>query len=173
MNHIENTVSALKEKFGNSILRVVEFRGETTVGVKRSAVIEVLQFLKDTPELNYTFLADLTACDNLPAEPRFVVVYQLREMRGYTSIRIECPLPGQETELPTATGVFINANWYERELFDLFGLTFTGHPDLRRILMPDDWQGHPLRKDYPVGCEEVQFTFNFDDIDNRKPYAKR
>jgi NADH-quinone oxidoreductase subunit C len=102
-----------------------------------------------------------------------VGVYQLRELKGNTSIRIECPLPDQETELPTATGVFVNANWYERELFDLFGLTFTGHPDLRRIVMPDDWQGYPLRKDHPVGCEEVQFTFNYDDIDRRKPYAKR
>jgi len=173
MNPTEKTVSSLKEKFGSSILGVVEFRGETTVAVKRNALIEILKFLKDTPDLNYTFLADLTARDNLPAEPRFVGVYQLRELQGNTSIRIECPLPDQETELPTATGVFINANWYEREVFDLFGLTFTGHPDLRRIVMPDDWQGYPLRKDHPVGCEEVQFTFNYDDIDRRKPYAKR
>jgi NADH-quinone oxidoreductase subunit C len=173
MNHIKKTVANLKEKFGSSILRVAEFRGETTVAVKRGTLVEALQFLKDSPDLHYNFLADLTARDNLPAEPRFVVVYQLREMQGYTSIRIECPLPGQETELPTLTGVFVNANWYERELFDLFGLTFTGHPDLRRILMPDDWQGYPLRKDYPVGCEEVQFTFNFDDVDNQKHYAKR
>jgi NADH-quinone oxidoreductase subunit C len=173
MNHIEKTVATLKEKFGSSILRVAEFRGETTVAVKRGTLVEVLQFLKDSPDLHYAFLADLTARDNLPAEPRFVVVYQLRELQSNTSIRIECPLPGQETEIPTLTGVFVNANWYERELFDLFGLTFTGHPDLRRILMPDDWQGYPLRKDYPVGCEEVQFTFNFDDVDNQKHYAKR
>jgi len=172
MNHIEKTIAILKEKFGSSLLRVAEFRGETTVAVKRSALIDILRFLKDTPDLNYAFLADLTARDNLPAEPRFVVVYQLRELQSNTSLRIACPLPGQETELPTATTVFINANWYERELFDLFGLTFAGHPDLRRIVMPDDWQGYPLRKDYPVGCEEVQFTFNFDDIDRRKPYAK-
>ena len=172
MNHIEKTVAALKERFGNSILRVAEFRGETTVAVRRSALTEVLHFLKDTPELNYTFLVDLTARDDLPAEPRFTVVYQLRELQGNTPLRIECPLPGQETELPTVTGVFINANWYEREVFDLFGLIFTGHPDLRRIVNPDNWQGYPLRKDYPVGCEEVQYTFNFDDIDSRKPYAK-
>jgi NADH-quinone oxidoreductase subunit C len=172
MNPIEKTIAALKEKFTSAILHVEAFRGETTVVVKRSAIVELLQFLKDTPDLNFNFLADLTARDNLPAEPRFVVVYQLRELQGNTSLRVECPLPGQETELPTVTGVFVNANWYEREVFDLFGLTFTGHPDLRRIVMPDDWQGHPLRKDYPVGCEEVQFTFNFDDIDHRKPYAK-
>jgi NADH-quinone oxidoreductase subunit C len=172
MDHIEKTVAALKEKFAGSILQVADFRSETTIVVKRSAVIAVLQFLKNTPDLNFAFLADLTARDNLPAEPRFVVVYQLREMLSYTSIRIECPLPGQETELPSATGVYINANWYEREIYDLFGVTFTGHPDLRRILTAEGWQGYPLRKDHPVGCEEVQFTFNFDDIDSRKPYAK-
>jgi len=168
----EQTIASLKQKFGSSILSVAEFRGESTVAVKRSALIEILQYLKDTPELNYAFLADLTARDNLPAEPRFVVVFQLRELKGNASLRVECPLPGQEAELPTATGVFVNANWYEREVFDLFGITFAGHPDLRRIVMPDDWQGYPLRKDHPVGCEEVQFTFNFDDIDRRKPYAK-
>jgi NADH-quinone oxidoreductase subunit C len=172
MNHLEKTVAALKEKFGSALLRVEAFRGETTVVVKRNVVVELLQFLKDTPDLNYNFLADLTARDNLPAEPRFVMVYQLRELQSNTSLRVECPLPSPETEIPSVTGVFINANWYEREVFDLFGITFAGHPDLRRILMPDDWQGHPLRKDYPVGCEEVQFTFNFDDIDRQKPYAK-
>ena len=173
MTLIEKSVAALKQKFGSAILRVDEFRGETTVTVGRSAVVEVLRFLKDTPELNYSFLVDLTARDDLPAEPRFTVVYQLRELPGNTSLRVECPLPGQETELPTVTEVFVNANWFEREVYDLFGLVFTGHPDLRRIMMPNDWQGHPLRKDYPVGYEEVQYTFNFDDIDRRKPYAKR
>ncbi len=173
MNLIEKSATALKQKFGSAILRVDEFRGETTVTVNRSAVVEALRFLKHAPELNYSFLVDLTARDDLPAEPRFTVVYQLRELQGNTSLRVECPLPGQETELPTVTEVFINANWFEREVFDLFGLVFTGHPDLRRIMMPDDWQGHPLRKDYALGYEEVQYTFNFDDIDRRKPYAKR
>jgi NADH-quinone oxidoreductase subunit C len=68
--------------------------------------------------------------------------------------------------------VFKNANWHEREVYDMFGVQFEGHSDMRRILMPEDWEGHPLRKDYPLGYEEVQFTFNFDEIDRRKPYAK-
>jgi NADH-quinone oxidoreductase subunit C len=167
---IDKTVAALKAKFGSAVVQVDEFRGDTTVTVRREAVVVVLRFLKETPDLRYTFLVGLTAYDDYPAEPRFNVVYLLREMQGYTHLRLKCRLLGSDPVMPTATGVFLNANWHERELFDLFGLTFTGHPDLRRILMPDDWHGHPLRKDYPQGYEEVEFTFNFDDIDNKKVY---
>jgi NADH-quinone oxidoreductase subunit C len=74
--------------------------------------------------------------------------------------------------MPSLTGVYLNANWFERELWDMFGIHSEGHPDLRRIIMPADWVGHPLRKDYPLGYEEVQFTFNYEDIDLRKPYAR-
>ncbi len=171
MSQTENTRLALQAKFGPAVEAVAEFRGETTVTVSRRALLDVLRFLKETPDLGYTFLATLTARDDYPSEPRFQVVYQLRDMRSYTSLRVKCPLPGADPVLPTATGVFVNAGWYERELYDLFGFTFTGHPDLRRLLMPDDWQGHPLRKDYPLGCEEVQYTFNFDEIDGQKHYA--
>jgi NADH-quinone oxidoreductase subunit C len=81
-------------------------------------------------------------------------------------------VPGINPSLPTVTGIFKNAIWREREIWDLFGIKFENHPDLRRILMPADWEGHPLRKDYPLGYEEPQFTFNFEEIDLRKPYAK-
>jgi NADH-quinone oxidoreductase subunit C len=122
--------------------------------------------------LRYTFLANLTAFDDWPEEPRFNVIYQLREMSLPADFRVQVRVPGDAPELPTATGVYLNANWHEREVYDMFGLTFTGHPDLRRILMPSDWQGHPLRKDYPLGYEEVEFTFNFKEIEKKKPYAK-
>ena len=172
MLHTEKTVAALKEKFGGAIREVVEFRGETTVVVGEAALIDALRFLKETPDLRYTFLADLTASDDWPEEPRFKVVYQLREMSQLVNLRVKCAVPGDSPELPTATGVFRNANWYEREVFDMFGITFQGHSDLRRVLMPHDWEGHPLRKDYPLGYEEVEFTFNFDEIEKKKPYAK-
>ena len=172
MTHIEKTVAALKEKFGDAIEQVVEFRGETTVIVKRDVVIEVLRGLKESPDLHYTFLANLTAYDDWPEEPRFKVIYQLREMSGPVNLRVKTYVHGDEAQLPTASGVYLNANWHEREVYDMFGITFTGHPDLRRILMPADWEGHPLRKDYPLGYEEVEFTFNFDEIEKKKPYAK-
>lgn len=172
MSHIDKTIAALRARFGEAVSGVVEFRGETTVTVARDAIVEVLRFLKESPELGFTFLADLTAYDDLPREPRFYVVYQLRNLEKLVSLRVKCALPGDDPRLPSVTGVHRNANWPERELFDMFGITIEGHPDLRRILMPADWVGHPLRKDYPLGYEEVQFTFNFDEIDRKKPYAK-
>jgi len=172
MNHIEKTVAALKDKFGDAVEQVVEFRGETTAVVRREAVLEALRFLKESPDLRYTFLANLTAYDDWPDEPRFKVIYQLRNMTLPADFRLKCPVAGDDPQMPTATGVFLNANWHEREVFDMFGIKFNGHPDLRRILMPADWEGHPLRKDYPLGYEEVEFTFNFDEIEKKKPYAK-
>jgi NADH-quinone oxidoreductase subunit C len=87
-------------------------------------------------------------------------------------IGLRVALDGNAPTMPSITGIYANANWFERELWDMFGIHFDGHPDLRRIVMPYDWVGHPLRKDYPLGYEEVQFSFNFDEIDVRKPYAK-
>ncbi len=172
MTHAEKTVAALKGKFGEAIEQVVQFRGETSVLVRADGVIDVLRFLKESPDLRYTFLANLTAFDDWPEEPRFNVVYQLREMSLPADFRVRVQVPGNAPELPTAAGMYLNANWHEREVYDMFGVTFTGHPDLRRILMPADWQGHPLRKDYPLGYEEVEFTFNFDEIEKKKPYAR-
>ena len=170
MSHLETTLAALKDKFPEALESVVEFRGETTVLIRADANVAVLRFLKET--LGYNFLADLTAYDDWPAEPRFKVVYQLRNLLGPVSVRVKCAVSGEAPVLASVTDIYPGANWQERELFDMFGLQITGHPDLRRILMPADWQGHPLRKDYPLGYEEVQFTFNFDEIDKKKPYAK-
>jgi NADH-quinone oxidoreductase subunit C len=172
MSYVENAVAALRAQFGEAIAAVVEFRGETTVTVAKDSIVEVLRFLKESPELGFTFLADLTAYDDWPREPRFCAVYQLRDLAHSAALRVKCPVPSDDLQLPSVTGVHRNANWQERELFDMFGLQITGHPDLRRILMPADWEGHPLRKDHPLGYEEVQFTFNFDEIDKKKPYAK-
>jgi NADH-quinone oxidoreductase subunit C len=105
-------------------------------------------------------------------EPRFHVVYQFNSYSKHIRITVRVPLDGNEPVMDTVTGVYPNANWLERELWDMFGIRFEGHPDLRRILMPFDWEGHPLRKDYPLGYEEVQFTFNYDEIDQRKPRPK-
>ncbi len=170
MTHIQDTVAALKEKFGEAIQSVAEFRGETTVQVGRASLVEALRFLKESQ--GFTFLADLTAYDDWPEEPRFKVVYQLRELTRPTNLRLRCAVPGDDATLPTVTGVHVNANWCEREVLDMFGVKFEGHPDPRRLLMPSDWEGHPLRKDYPLGYEEVEFSFNFDEVEKKKPYAK-
>lgn len=177
MTHIQDTLAALQAKFGapaagGALEAVVEFRGETTVVVARSVLLDALKFLKETPELGFTFLAYLSAWDDWPQEPRFNVIYQLREMTRPSTLRVKVLVPGDDPVLPTVTGLYRNADWHERELFDMFGLKITGHPDLRRILMPADWEGHPLRRDYPLGYEEVEYTFNFEEIEKKKPYAQ-
>ena len=98
----------------------------------------------------YQFLSDVTAVDWYPTEPRFEVVYHLRCYERKERLRLKCRLPADAPEIESVTGVWGAANWYEREVFDLCGIRFASHPDLRRILMPEDWEGHPLRKDYPV-----------------------
>ena len=100
------------------------------------------------------------------------MIYQLYSIEKHIRIGLRVPVSGVSPGLPTLVGLFANANWREREIWDMFGIRFEGHPDLRRILTPHDWQGHPLRKDYPLGYEEVQFTFNAEEIDRDKPYAK-
>jgi NADH-quinone oxidoreductase subunit C len=142
-------VVKLKETFSASIIDVVEFRGEVTVTVAKNAIMEIFSFLKLS--LQYNLLTDLTAVDYLgKKEERFMMVYQLYSIPNKDRLRIKTPVSEAECTVPTATTVWKTANWLEREVFDLFGITFNGHPDLRRILMTDDWVGHPLRKDYPL-----------------------
>jgi NADH-quinone oxidoreductase subunit C len=142
-------VLKLKEKFAASIIDVVEFRGEVTVTVAKDAIIEILAFLKQS--LQYNQLTDLTAVDYLDKKSeRFMVVYLLLSIPNKDRLRIKTAVSETVASIPTATQVWATANWLEREVFDLFGITFDGHPDLRRILMADDWEGHPLRKDYPL-----------------------
>ncbi|MEI7818332.1 MAG: NADH-quinone oxidoreductase subunit C [Desulfuromonadales bacterium] len=142
-------VLKLKETFAASIIDVVEFRGEVTVTVAKDAIIDVLSFLKLS--LQYNLLTDLTAVDYLgKKEERFMMVYLLYSIPNKDRLRIKTAVTESECKIPTATTIWKTANWLEREVFDLFGITFEGHPDLRRILMTDDWVGHPLRKDYPL-----------------------
>jgi NADH-quinone oxidoreductase subunit C len=110
----------------------------------------VIDYLAKEPSLGFTFLSDITVVDRFPLEPRFEVNYQLLSIEGKQRIRLRVKLAGKEPSMPSITPLFPTANWHEREIFDLFGIRFEGHPDLKRILMPDDWEGHPLRKDYPT-----------------------
>jgi NADH-quinone oxidoreductase subunit C len=124
-------------------------------------------------ELGFELLSTMTAVDYWPEqEPRFHLVYQLTSLSKHLLLTLRVPVKGINPVLPTISAIYSNANWREREIWDMFGIKFEGHPDLRRILMPADWEGHPLRKDYPLGYEEPQFTFNYEEINLRKPYAK-
>ncbi len=117
-------------------------------------------------------MSDVSGVDYYPDEPRFGLSYHLYSMLYNRSLRLKIYLPGNDPTAPSVTPVYPAANWQEREYFDLLGITFKGHPDMRRILMPDEWNGHPLRKDYPLGYETVQFSFNYDEISKYKPFAK-
>ena len=127
-----------------------EFRGELTIAVRPLLLRPALEFLKRDPELSFDFLADLTCVDRYPVEPRFEVIYHLRSMNSGQRLRIKAPLAGDAARIDSVVGLWPGAEMLECEVYDLFGVHFTGHPNLRRLLMPDDWEGHPLRKDYPV-----------------------
>jgi NADH-quinone oxidoreductase subunit C len=172
MSDVQTAVERIQAQFPDAAQEVVEFRGETTLIVDRDALVEICTFARDTEELEFDRLSDLSGMDYWPDEPRFAVNYQLYSLERSTDLRLKVYVPGDDPVLPTVTGVWPVANWWEREVIDMFGLTFTGHPDPRRILLPFDWTGHPLRKDYPLGYEEVQFSFNVKRIDDQKPYAK-
>jgi NADH-quinone oxidoreductase subunit C len=165
-------IEILKAAFGDAIQDAQFFRDEVTIIVDGERIVEVCRACRDTKGLEYNFLSDVTGIDYYPQEPRFGVAYHLYSMLHNRSLRLKVVLPGDAPTVPSVTDVYPVANWPEREIYDLLGVTFTGHPDLRRILMPDNWEGHPLRKDYPLGYETVQFSFNFDEVDKHKPYAK-
>ena len=147
--------------------QVEVFRGETTVQIMPEQIIEVCRLLSESED--FQTLVDETAVDYWPQEnPRFHMVYQIRSVTTNQILSLRVPLDGNEPVLPSIVSIYPNADYYERELWDMFGIRFAGHPDLRRILMPHDWVGHPLRKDYPLGYEEPQFTFNYEQVQVRK-----
>ena len=167
-----NPVDMARGSLGNTVQDVIEFRGELTIVVDPAKIVDVCLFFRDTEGLEYNFLSDVTAVDYYPEEPRFAMCYHLYSMIYNRRLRLKAYLPADNPRLPSITTVWDAANFQEREAFDMMGITFEGHPDLRRILMPVDWEGHPQRKDYPLGYEPVQFTFNFEEINRLKPYAK-
>jgi NADH-quinone oxidoreductase subunit C len=164
---LEPVVAQLEKEFGVS---ASEYRGDVSLVIPGEKIVEACQKARS---LGFELLSALTAVDYWPQEtPRFYVIYQFTSVSANLVLRLRVPVPGINPSLPTVSHLYRGANWRERELWDMFGIKFQGHPDLRRILMPADWEGHPLRKDYPLGYEEPQFTFNFEEINLRKPYAK-
>lgn len=141
-------VVKLKERFAADIVDIKEFRGEVTVTVKKENIVEICNYLKEF--VGYNMLTDLTAVDYLGQSPRFLVVYNLYSIPAKDRLRVKAQVEEADAAIDSVVGVWSSANWLEREVYDLFGIKFAGHPDLRRILMTDDWVGHPLRKDYPL-----------------------
>jgi NADH-quinone oxidoreductase subunit C len=146
------TLRKLREKFADSVLEVHSFRGDDTAVIQPAAIVPVAAFLKNDPELDYNYLMDLTAVDclRLGTERRFEVVYHFFSLAKKLRIRIKVPLDATNPELDSITSLWAGADWYEREVWDMFGVKFRGHPHLKRILMYEEFQGHPLRKDYPI-----------------------
>ncbi len=149
-------------KFEDKLLESSTQFDELSIVVDKSNLLTIVRFLRDEPGLNYRHLSDITATDWLDRLRRFELVYHLYslELREYVRIKIRV---GEEEAVPSLCGDWDGANWLEREVFDMFGITFSDHPDLRRILMWDGFDGHPLRKDYPLTYEMPQFTFNKDE----------
>ena len=174
----KDPVDSVKSAFPNAVQDVIEYAGETTLVVTPADILPVMRFLRDTPGLIYNFMSDVSAVDywepgGVISRPgRFGVSYHIYSMLYNKRIRVKVYLDEDDPAVDTVSAIWPAANWLEREAADLMGIRFIGHPDPRRLLMPDDWQGHPHRRDTPLGYETVQFSFNAEEIMKHKPFAK-
>ncbi len=162
----------IEDRFGDAILEAGEFRDTLAVRLQPDALVDVAVFLRDDPALQYIHLANLCGVDYLGREPRFEVVYHFTSLEHNHRIALKVGADEEDPRVPSLATLFPTATYQEREAYDMFGITFDGHPDLQRILMPEDWDGFPQRKTEPLFYEEVAFTFNHDEVDAQKPYAK-
>jgi len=150
----DQAVAVAVEEFDSEALEGVRLdRGELTLWIATPKIASVCGFLKY--DQKFVRVSSVTAVDRYPAEPRFEVVYHLHSIERNERVRLKCRVSGVDPVIESVTPVWRGADWYEREVFDLFGVKFVNHPDLRRIMLPDDWEGHPLRKDYPVTGSRV------------------
>jgi len=144
-----------------------------TIYVPARQLVETCRTLADHPSLRFNVLIEVTAADYLPREPRFEVVYHLLSIPHNARFVLKLQVREENPRVPTVTGVWPTANWHERETYDFYGIVFTGHPDLTRILLPEEWVGWPLRKDSPLGYQEVAFTHNTPDREKPDPDLKK
>ena len=154
---LELLAGELRDRDAEAVLDTVHFRDRATILVEARAVPDVLEFLRGK---GYTFLASVHGVDHYPEEPRLAVNYELLDMREVDRITVKTRVTLEAPEVPSVSNEWPTANFQEREAYDMFGVVFEGHPDLRRILMPEDYEGHPQRRDFPLGGEPVLFTYN-------------
>lgn len=141
---------ALIETFGGQIVDVNEFRNEVTLTVSPKALLHICRFLKEDKRFDCAMLSDLCGLDRYPARPRFAVVYNLYSLSHAHRLRLKALVDEETPRIDSVVDIWEGANWLERECFDLYGIHFDNHPDLKRILLPDAFEGHPLRKDFPL-----------------------
>jgi NADH-quinone oxidoreductase subunit C len=143
-------VQKLRAWDSDAVTQVIEFRGELTLILAAARLRRIAGYLQSEPGLEFNFLSDISVVDRFPAVPRFELNYHLLSIPNRQTLRLRLWVAGPDPVVDSLTPVYPTSNWHEREIYDLFGVRFEGHPDLRRILLPDDWEGYPLRKDYPV-----------------------
>jgi NADH-quinone oxidoreductase subunit C len=164
-------IEKLKERFGSQLAAAETSHGDEVITVSREAAPAVLHALRDEADFDFNFLMDLTAVDWPVREPRFEVVYQLKSLSRNQRLRVKVPVPGDDAWIPSAVELWKSADWLERECYDMFGITFRDHPDLRRILLYDSFVGHPLRKDYPVDRRQP-IVDEVDPVANPRPPSR-
>lgn len=141
----------LKEKYPEDVVDIQEFGGQVSVVLKKDRILEIFRHLHDEPTLSFDLLKDLCGVDYLgKREARFEVVYHLYSVEHEHMLRVKVPVTESDCSIDSVVPIWIGSDWHERECYDMYGIEFKGHPDLRRILMPEDWEGYPLRKDYPA-----------------------
>jgi NADH-quinone oxidoreductase subunit C len=163
----------IKETFPGETLDVREFRGQVSVTLKKGRLLDICGYLHDDPDLFFDYLVDLCGVDYLGKKNmRFEVVYHLYSMKHRHAVRLKAEVPDGDPSIDSVMPVWTGANWHERECYDMFGIIFNGHPDLRRILLPEDWEGYPLRKDYPLKGPEKEWPGFLEVLDKAKRYRE-
>jgi NADH-quinone oxidoreductase subunit C len=162
---LELIAQRVRDDFGDeAVVGTSYYRDQATLEVAPPRVHDVLAFFKTHPDEPFEFLSSLHGCDYLPDEPRLGVHYELLNMHRVDRLRVKTRVGVDEARVPTVVDLWPGANFQEREVYDMFGVFFEGHPDMRRILMPEDYEGYPQRRDFPIGGEPVIFTFNQDQM---------
>jgi NADH-quinone oxidoreductase subunit C len=172
MERDQYIVERINEAVPGAIEEILDFRGERTLVIAQDHIKQVCQLLKNDESLAFNLLSDICADDLLPEFPRFAVNYHLYSIPYSDPLRLRVFVEDPDDGPPTMGDIWAIGTWLEMEVWDLMGVRFTGNKSLRRLFLPEDWQGHPLRKDYPLGYEEVQFSFNWEEISARKPSPK-